>query len=345
VPRLIQPKLAAARHLDVDQPSKARLGNVPTELNTFGPELLDRGVNVVAHQIELVSSVIPRLGGMNAKLRWREIENQPAVTGVHRAEAEYVADERASAFSILGIDDRVRTDNHAYQSATGGSATLATTAMDEVASAVDEARSALERFGLLLFSDAALPSLVGLIVDEPLRGSWWGHPRGHVIYQAMNAFEDDPDVLSTKLLAGKVTYVQRRLWPAVYSVGCAREPWQLDGLSSVASWLLDEVDAEQGVQTNLVVRPAGLTTKVPDAARELERRLLVHATEVHTPSGAHAKVLQTWSRWASDIKLEEQPPGSEEARAQLEAAAARLAANVVDGMATLPWQSRSARRR
>ena len=54
---------------------------------------------------------------------------------------------------------------------------------------------------MLLLSDPALPSLVGMIVDEPLRSSWWGHPRGPIIYETMSRLDDDERVLSTKLVA------------------------------------------------------------------------------------------------------------------------------------------------
>lgn len=206
----------------------------------------------------------------------------------------------------------------------------------------------LERFGLLLFSDPALPSLVGIIVDEPLRSSWWGHPRGHVIYHAMNELDDDPAILSTKLIAGKVTYVHRSLWPAIYRLGTAREPWQLEDLAAGAQWLLDEVDAEGALQTSLVTPPPAVRSgkRVADLARELERRLLVHATEVHTASGAHAKVLETWPRWAAEVQL----PAPEslsvaQARGRLEESAARLAGDVPEGVVQLPWQMRQRRRR
>jgi hypothetical protein len=212
----------------------------------------------------------------------------------------------------------------------------------DAAEAVGVALAALERYGLLLFSDPALPSLAGMIVGGPLRGSWWGHPRGNVIYHAMNALGDDPHVLCTKLVAGKVTYVHQRLWAAVYALGCAREAWQLNGLSAAAKWLLEQVDADEELQTDLVVPPAQLLTrkKLPDAARELERRLLVHATEVHTPSGAHAKVLETWPRWAAEVHLT--PPRTLspwQARDELEQAAERLAADIPNGMAALPWST------
>jgi hypothetical protein len=206
---------------------------------------------------------------------------------------------------------------------------------------LEQAQATLERVGLLLLSDPALPSLVGLIVGEPLRTSWWGHPRGGAIYHAMNALGDDPSVLSTKLVAGKVTYVHQRLWPAVYTLGCAREPWQLDNLSPAANWLLEQIDADGDLQTDLVVPPVPMPRRTADAARELERRLLVHAAEFHTPSGAHAKVLQSWPRWAACVNLMSPQLSVAQARRQLDEAAERLVVAVAGGVAVLPWQTRS----
>jgi hypothetical protein len=231
------------------------------------------------------------------------------------------------------------TDDHARKSATP--LREYARAVIEVADAVGAALVALERYGLLLFSDPALPSLVDIIVGEPLHTSWWGHPRGHVIYHAMNSLHDHPRVLSTKLVAGKVTYVHQRLWPAVYALGCAREPWQLEHLSAAARWLLQQVDTDDELQTDLVFPPpesAIASTKVSVAARELERWLLVHATEVHTPSGAHARVLQTWPRWAADVRFAPPRLSAQDARRQLEHAADRLAADVPGGVVALPWR-------
>ena len=45
--------------------------------------------------------------------------------------------------------------------------------------------------------------------------SWWGHPRSHEIFRALSAIDDCPDVLCFKIVAGKVTFVHRRLWPAL----------------------------------------------------------------------------------------------------------------------------------
>jgi len=50
---------------------------------------------------------------------------------------------------------------------------------------------------------------------EPIRGSWWGHPAGHAIFDALNSLTESPDVVRTRLVNGKVTLVHRRLWPAL----------------------------------------------------------------------------------------------------------------------------------
>jgi hypothetical protein len=68
---------------------------------------------------------------------------------------------------------------------------------------------------VLLSARGAAPSLADWVAREPIRGSWWAHPRGHEIYALANALGDSPDVLVCRLLAGKRTFVHRRLWPAL----------------------------------------------------------------------------------------------------------------------------------
>ena len=203
--------------------------------------------------------------------------------------------------------------------------------------ALEVAMQALAESGLLLLSDPTLPSVVGLVVDEPIHGSWWGHPLGGVIYRTSNALEDHPDVLATKLIAAKVTYVHRRLWPALAGVATAREHWQLDELSPGAQWLLRQVDKDGELQTNDLIPPTGVQRKkLPDFARELERRLLINATEIHTPTGAHAKVLETWQHWATRVEFATPTMRSKEGKRQLEEAATRLS-GVTGARARLPW--------
>src|SRR5204863_4845079 len=68
-----------------------------------------------------------------------------------------------------------------------------------------------------------VPSLAEAIAGGPIRGSWWGHPKGQEIFRVAEAISDSDDVLVCKLVEGKVTYVHRRLWPALVKLA-ARLP-------------------------------------------------------------------------------------------------------------------------
>jgi hypothetical protein len=60
-----------------------------------------------------------------------------------------------------------------------------------------------------------VPSLAEAIVGGAIRGSWWGHPRGREIFRVSEAVSSHPDVLVCKLIGGHVTFVHRRVWPAL----------------------------------------------------------------------------------------------------------------------------------
>jgi len=153
----------------------------------------------------------------------------------------------------------------------------------------DKVFAQLKEDGFLLLSDPNLPSVSRLITGERLSGSWWSHKLAHTIFNVNEMLEDHPDVLIMKLISEKVTFVHRELWDRIYSIGVAREDWQLNELSAHAQELLAAVEQEGTIQThNLGPKPA----------RELEMRLLVHTEQVHTESGKHAKVLETWDAWA-----------------------------------------------
>jgi hypothetical protein len=198
----------------------------------------------------------------------------------------------------------------------------------------------LEHDGVLLLSDAVLPSIASLVAGGRLRGSWWGHPRGGEIYRLLNQVADDDDVLMAKLIAGKVTFVHRRLWPAIVAVGQAREAWQMDKLSPSALVLLGMLDETGRLAWDDVppfLPPAGGAAR--DTVREVERRLLVHTAEVHTESGAHARNLQTWPAWAACKGLTPPFPDAAEARAQVDALVSGLNERY-GAAARLPWQTR-----
>src|ERR1700687_73798 len=149
----------------------------------------------------------------------------------------------------------------------------------------------LRELDLLLDADPKFPSITGFVVGDSVRGSWWAHPESHDIFRLACALRDHPDVLMVKLISGKVTLVNRPLWPAVLAIGMAREPWQMRNLSKEAKALLKKVDKEIKV------------TSSGDPVRELEKRLLVYSASVHTERGLHSKQLQIWKSWAASVKL------------------------------------------
>jgi hypothetical protein len=60
-----------------------------------------------------------------------------------------------------------------------------------------------------------VPSLAEAIAGSPIRGSWWVHPKANTIFLCSRAIRESADVLVCRLVGGKVTYVHRRLWPAL----------------------------------------------------------------------------------------------------------------------------------
>jgi hypothetical protein len=79
-----------------------------------------------------------------------------------------------------------------------------------------EALAFVERHGIVLqAARGPLPNLAETIAGGAIRGSWWGHPKGKDIFRAVRAICESPDVLVCKLVEGKITYVHRRLWPAL----------------------------------------------------------------------------------------------------------------------------------
>ena len=84
----------------------------------------------------------------------------------------------------------------------------------------DEALAFVERHGVVLVAGKGpVPRLTEAIAGEPIHGSWWGHPKGHEIYAVLEDVTASDDVLVCRAVAGKVTLVHRRLWPALLRAG------------------------------------------------------------------------------------------------------------------------------
>ena len=145
------------------------------------------------------------------------------------------------------------------------------------------ARALLRKRGVLTLSE-----LASLVAGEEIRGTWWAHPKGKEIFDVATKLEKAKGVLVAKLVDGKVTYVDERLWPALLGVVGDRA-WRKKrtaDLSTEAKRLLARVEKEGRVTT---------TKGDAKAKKELETSLLVHASSEHTEKGHHATVLATWT--------------------------------------------------
>lgn len=60
-----------------------------------------------------------------------------------------------------------------------------------------------------------VPNLAEAVAGESIRGSWWGHRQGKEIFGLTRAIRASPDVHVCRLVDGKITYIHRRLWPAL----------------------------------------------------------------------------------------------------------------------------------
>jgi len=77
-----------------------------------------------------------------------------------------------------------------------------------------------------------VPSFAEYVAGGPIKGSWWAHPNAHEIFALATAVSEHRDILVCKLVGGKVTYVHRRLWPALVKLATR---FEASGLSQVAN--------------------------------------------------------------------------------------------------------------
>lgn len=77
-----------------------------------------------------------------------------------------------------------------------------------------------------------VPSFAEFVTGCPIKGSWWAHAKGHEIFALASTVSEHRDVLVCKLVEGKVTYVHRRVWPALVKLAARFEPSQLAQISN-----------------------------------------------------------------------------------------------------------------
>jgi hypothetical protein len=190
----------------------------------------------------------------------------------------------------------------------------------------------LEQYGMLLVSGAEILDVRRLVSGKTGKGSWWSDPAAQTIFEVNELLDDHPDVTIAKLVSKKVTFVHRELWSYLYAVATAKSEWQTVGLTEPARELLTQVEEAGSIATNdlsKAIKPGNL-------AKELELRLLVHSAQVHTDSGAHAKILESWSHWAKRIKFKPKIITLQDAQTFLEERLAKINKEC-EGTGTFPW--------
>jgi hypothetical protein len=96
-----------------------------------------------------------------------------------------------------------------------------------------EALRWVDEHGIVVESaKSALPSLAATIAGEPIRGSWWAHPKAQQIFVLAEAIRDSEDIVTCRLVDGKITFVHRRLWPALVRL---QHRFEKDRLAKVVS--------------------------------------------------------------------------------------------------------------
>ena len=97
-----------------------------------------------------------------------------------------------------------------------------------------QALAFVKRHGVVLESGRGpAPSLAEAIAGGPIKGSWWGHPKARQIFHCAHAIRESEEVLVCRLVGGKVTYVHRRLWPALVRLRNQFEPSRLAALREI----------------------------------------------------------------------------------------------------------------
>lgn len=145
----------------------------------------------------------------------------------------------------------------------------------------------VKRHGVVLqAARGPVPSLAEAIVGGPISGSWWGHVQGHEIFNVATAVSESDDVLVCKLIEGKVTYVHRRLWPALIKLS---DRFRADQLAKI--W--NEHTATGAHQARTVPFPGWVPAEVLTAAERLSVKEAESALSPWRVLGADAKKPRT----------------------------------------------------
>ncbi len=174
-----------------------------------------------------------------------------------------------------------------------------------------------------LVPTASLPSLFTRVTGEAKVSNWWSHPRGGDVFNASELLADNPDVRVVRLAAGKLTFLHRSLWSALFGV-VRNEGFTSAMVSSLGApdrLLLAAVGDHGRIRMDALVALEGLPDRkdLAKSRKKLSERLLIFDELLHTKSGKHELVLMTWRRAPFDGTV---PLPYAQAKAALKAALA-----------------------
>ena len=141
----------------------------------------------------------------------------------------------------------------------------------------------LKREGVMLESGRGpIPNLVEFIAGEPVKGNWWSHRQSHSIFALTRLVRDSPDVLTCRLVDGKVTFVHRRVWSALVRLA------NLFPQSRLAA--IREVHTRTGAHKIITIRfPAWVPDHVMTAGRRLSAEHAVSSLGICASAVAFAR--------------------------------------------------------
>ena len=123
----------------------------------------------------------------------------------------------------------------------------------------------VERHGLVCEAvrRGAIPSLVDAVAGETVMGNWWSHGSSREIFAATRAVRASPEVLVCRLIDGKITFVHRRLWPALVRLADRIDASRLARLNEVHSasgkHLIEEAPFPEWVPQNVASEAQSLS--------------------------------------------------------------------------------------
>ena len=100
--RLVDRQLRAARQLQRGEHPPTLAARRVGDGDAPGGQVRQRLVEVVTHQVELV--LARPICGMHGDLGWRQLEDQPAISGVDPCKSEHVTDEGPVGVRVRDIN-------------------------------------------------------------------------------------------------------------------------------------------------------------------------------------------------------------------------------------------------